>query len=76
MFTIPHIQNEVYHFEDKYYLYLRFDNYYTEDEQDDMVSHVLEYGEESDISIHRIREYGKVIIAEDGLETLRKKFLS
>ncbi|MDA3129134.1 adaptor protein MecA [Aliibacillus thermotolerans] len=76
VFTIPHIQNEVYHFEDKYYLYLRFDNYYTEDEQDDMISHVLEYGEESDISIHRIREYGKVIIAEDGLETLRKKFLS
>ncbi|MDQ0298832.1 adapter protein MecA 1/2 [Salibacterium salarium] len=68
------VQNEVYHFEGTYYLYLKFDNQYTEDEQDDMVSHVLEYGEESDVSIFRIREYGKTVVGSNGLETLRESF--
>ncbi|MFD2705058.1 adaptor protein MecA [Salibacterium lacus] len=68
------VQNEIYHFEGTYYLYLMFDNQYTEDEQDDMVSHVLEYGEESDVSIFRIREYGKTVAAASGLETLRDTF--
>ncbi|MFB5661406.1 adaptor protein MecA [Alteribacillus sp. HJP-4] len=73
-FVAENIKNEVYHFEGKYYLYFLFDNTYTEEVQDDMVSHVLEYGEESDVSIHRIREYGKTIIDEKGLETLRTNF--
>ncbi|RSL31040.1 adaptor protein MecA [Salibacterium salarium] len=73
-FAPRQIQNEIYHFEGTYYLYLMFDNQYTEDEQDDMVSHVLEYGEESDVSIFRIREYGKTVVGSNGLETLRESF--
>ncbi|SDH71816.1 adapter protein MecA 1/2 [Alteribacillus persepolensis] len=73
-FVVEQVKNEIYHFEGTYYLYLMFDDYYSEDEQDDMVSHVLEYGEESDMSIHRIREYGKTIAKTDGLQTLRKNF--
>lgn len=73
-FLAENVQNEIYHFEGNYYLYLMFDDHYTEDEQDDMVSHVLEYGEESDVSIFRIREYGKTVAASKGLETLRENF--
>ncbi|MFB4165712.1 adaptor protein MecA [Alteribacillus sp. JSM 102045] len=73
-FYADNVQNEVYHFEGNYYLYLMFDNHYTEDEQDDMVSHVLEYGEESDVSIFRIREYGKSVVSSNGLQTLRENF--
>ncbi|SFE73629.1 adaptor protein MecA [Alteribacillus iranensis] len=73
-FAADHIQNEIYYFEGKYYLYLMFDDHYAEDEQDDMISHVLEYGEESDMSIYRIREYGKTIASSEGLQTLQDNF--
>ncbi|WP_240374875.1 adaptor protein MecA [Bacillus piscicola] len=73
-FTADNVQNEIYYFEGKYYLYLMFDNHYTEDEQDDMISRVLEFGEESDMSIFRIREYGKTIVAKDALSVIKENF--
>jgi adapter protein MecA 1/2 len=38
------------------------------------VSHVLEYGNESDLSIFRIREYGTTIASEYGLQTFNENF--
>ncbi|WP_100399646.1 adaptor protein MecA [Bacillus sp. FJAT-44742] len=73
-FDASYVKNEVYHFQGSYYLYLLFDNHYTEDEQDDMLSRVLEYGEESDVSIYRIREYGKTIVEENGLQVIKDNF--
>lgn len=73
-FDAKGVQNEIYFFENKYYLYLMFDNQYSEEHQDDMVSHVLEYGQESDVSIFRIREYGKTIVGEEGLSVIKSNF--
>ncbi|WP_100404841.1 adaptor protein MecA [Bacillus solitudinis] len=74
-FFVDDLENGLYHFEGRYYLHVLFnDETYNEDEQDDMLSQMLEYGFESDISIYRIKEYGKEIIAESALTNLRKAF--
>ncbi|KSU84860.1 adaptor protein MecA [Fictibacillus enclensis] len=66
--------NSLYHFENKYYLYVTFNPETTDREQDDLLSQLLEYGADSDASIHRIQEYGKQIIAEHALEEVSTHF--
>ncbi|OIJ10436.1 adaptor protein MecA [Anaerobacillus alkalilacustris] len=66
--------NALYHFENKYYLFVMFTDEFPEDEQDDILSQILEFGYESEITIHRIQEYGKEIIADEALQELRTKF--
>lgn len=74
-FVIDDVFNELYHFEGKYYLHVVFnDDRYDEDEQDDMLSQMLEYGFESDISIYLIKEYGKEIVANNALPFIRSSF--
>ena len=54
---------KLYSFEDKYYLYIEFpEEQYEENEIDDLLSILLEYGHETNVTIHRIEEYGKCII--------------
>ncbi|GAK05784.1 negative regulator of genetic competence MecA [Geomicrobium sp. JCM 19037] len=71
---LEHVQNEVYAMENTYYLHIVFDDYYDEDDQDNLLSRVLEYGHESDMSIHRISEYGKTVVSENGLQVLSTYF--
>jgi adapter protein MecA 1/2 len=74
-FFIDDLYNELYHFEGTYYLHVLFnDERYNEDEQDDMLSQMLEYGYESDLSIHRMKEYGKEIVKDNALPVIRKSF--
>jgi adapter protein MecA 1/2 len=74
-FFIDDLENELYHFEGRYYLHVLFnDEQYNEDEQDDMLSQMLEYGYESDLSIYRMQEYGKEIMPEFALKNLRTHF--
>ncbi|MCP8968312.1 adaptor protein MecA [Ectobacillus ponti] len=69
------ITNELYLFENRYYLYVEFDEtLHDEDEMDGILSVILEYGEESVLTIHRIQEYGKTIIREDALAVISKHF--
>ncbi|WP_096199059.1 adaptor protein MecA [Bacillus sp. FJAT-45350] len=69
------IENSLYHFEGKYYLYIVFqDDQYTEDEQDDMLSRILEYGYETEFTVHRMHEYGKQIIDGNAINTIRENF--
>jgi len=64
-----------YHFEGKYYLYTEFpEDLFEEDEIDDILSVLLEYGYETQITIHRVQEYGKEIISKDVFDELRKYF--
>lgn len=68
-------KSSLYSFENKYYLYVEFE----EEEMDEgfidnTLSVLLEYGVESSLTIHRIQEYGKEIIAEDVFNTIRKYF--
>ncbi|MFN7253138.1 MAG: adaptor protein MecA [Anaerobacillus sp.] len=67
-------QNALYHFSNRYFLFVMFTDEFPEEEQDNILSQILEFGYESEISIHRIQEYGKEIIAEEALQGLRKLF--
>ena len=69
------IFNSLYHFEGRYLLYIGFeDDRYTEEEQDDLLSQMLEYGFESQLSIHRVQEYGKEIMSSNALEQIKEYF--
>ncbi|WP_416828756.1 adaptor protein MecA [Ectobacillus polymachus] len=67
--------NELYTYEGRYYLYVEFDETLHEEEEIDVIlSILLEYGEESAMTIYRIQEYGKLIITENALETIHSHF--
>ena len=69
------IITRLYHFEGKYYLYTEFpEELLDEDEIDDILSILLEYGLETQVTIHRIQEYGKEIIAENVFSTIKEHF--
>ncbi|MDG5789134.1 adaptor protein MecA [Evansella sp. AB-P1] len=68
------VETALYHFQGVYYIYVTLDEKYSDEEQDDLLSRMLEFGYESDITIHRIEEYGKVIIEENALENIKANF--
>ncbi|HEY2421736.1 MAG TPA: adaptor protein MecA [Neobacillus sp.] len=70
------LMTKLYYFEGKYYLFTEFpeDIFEEEDEIDDILSILLEYGYETQLTIHRIQEYGKEIISENVFELIRKHF--
>ncbi|MCD8508554.1 MAG: adaptor protein MecA [Bacillus sp. (in: Bacteria)] len=68
------VKTSFHSFEGTYYIYVTLDEKYSDDEQDNMLSRMLEFGYESDITIHRIYEYGKEILKENALEQLRNSF--
>lgn len=68
------IHTSLYHYENTYFVYVMIDETHTDEEQDNMLSRMLEFGYESDITIHRIQEYGKTILEENALETINKQF--
>jgi adapter protein MecA 1/2 len=70
------ILTRLFAYENKYYLYVEFDEeIFSEDEIDDLLSILLEYGLESQLTIHRLEEYGKEVIEDNVFETLRKHFM-
>ncbi len=69
------IPTRLFSFENKYYLFVEFpEDLFTEDEVDDLLSILLEYGMETQVTIHRLEEYGNLIIAENVFEQLRTYF--
>ncbi|WP_377889583.1 adaptor protein MecA [Alkalihalobacillus sp. R86527] len=73
-FDADGVVNGLYNFEDRYYLHVVFDEALSEDDQDNRLSQLLEYGYESDLTVHRMQEYGKEILSEQALEQLRVHF--
>src|SRR4051794_30820375 len=72
---LDNLDTKLYHFDGKYYLYTEFpEDLYEEDEIDDILSILLEYGYETQLTIHRIQEYGKEIMAKDVFAEVRKYF--
>lgn len=73
--SLDSISTKLYSFENKYYLYVEFpEELFSEDDIDDMLSILLEYGQETQVTIYRIEEYGKLIIADHVFEQLRTYF--
>jgi adapter protein MecA 1/2 len=69
------ILTRLFAYDNKYYLYVEFDEEtFIEDEIDNLLSILLEYGNESQLTIHRLEEYGKEVINEDVFLTLRTHF--
>ncbi|CAM3663721.1 adaptor protein MecA [Mesobacillus zeae] len=70
------ISTSLFSFEGRYYLYVDFPEEEFEDEEeiDDLLSVLLEYGQESSVTIHRLEEYGKKIIEKDVFTVLREYF--
>lgn len=69
------INDRFYYHNNKYYLFVTFpDGYLSEDEQEDYISRILEFGEECLVTIHYLDEYGKLIIENDALKQIRQSF--
>lgn len=69
------IITKLFSFENKYYLYVEFpEDAYEEEEIDNVLSILLEYSDESSMTIHRLQEYGKLIIPEDVFATVSQYF--
>lgn len=69
------IETKLYSYEDRYYLYLKFpEELYDEEQMEDELSIFLEYAVESAYTVHRLDEYGKVIIPEDVFTIINQYF--
>ncbi len=72
---LDEVETKLFAYENKYYLYVKFhDEDSDEDQVEDVLSILLEYGYESVFTIHRLEEYGKKVIDEDVFNTLNKYF--
>ncbi|ADU93228.1 adaptor protein MecA [Geobacillus sp. Y412MC52] len=68
------LSNRLFQFEGRYYLFVEFDERYTEQEVDNMLSLLLEYGSDSQLTIYRLEEYGTEIMGDNALETIKTYF--
>ncbi|PKR78348.1 adaptor protein MecA [Halalkalibacillus sediminis] len=67
--------DRLYAHDDIYYLYASFpEGYLSEDEQEDYISQLLEFGEESSFTVHYLMEYGNSIFTDEALKEVRSKF--
>ncbi|WP_077297306.1 adaptor protein MecA [Virgibacillus pantothenticus] len=65
----------LYHYNDTYYLYMEFsEEDLEEEEQENMISKVFEFGNDTDITIHVLSEYGKIIFDRNTFSEVRSHF--
>lgn len=68
-------EETLYHYNDTYYLYMEFSHDVLDDhKQEDIISQVLEFADDSDISVHLLEEYGKKILETDTFSQVRTYF--
>jgi adapter protein MecA 1/2 len=72
--TVSDVKNDLYVLDNMYYLDITFDESMEAKLQDDILSQMLEYGEETPVTIHRVQEYGKLLIEDDALAELKGHF--
>lgn len=69
------ILDRLYHYENRYVLLVQFDDIYLDDDQqDNIVSRLKEYGQRANVTVHLLQEYGKVIFADNALENTKQFF--
>ncbi|MFC7321221.1 adaptor protein MecA [Halobacillus campisalis] len=69
------LDDALYHFESAYYLYIQFnDENMSDNEQENILSQLMEFGHESSVTIYRLQEYGKSIFAEQALQQVKEHF--
>lgn len=74
---VEHLNSDLYVFENAYYMYIVFDeNGATHSDEwiENMKSQILEYGQTSRLTIHRLQEYGKCLMENNAFQQLKKHF--
>jgi adapter protein MecA 1/2 len=66
--------NHLYSLDQNYFLYIEFDDEVIDEEIENTLSIILEYGLESKVTIHRLEEYGNVIAKDHALNVIKKHF--
>lgn len=67
---------KLYTFENVYYLFVEFEeDLFEENDIENILSLLLEYGVETQITVHRLEEYGKAVMNEKVFSNVRKYFL-
>ena len=64
---------KLFYYDDRYYLYIEMEPE-TFEHQEDILSQVLEYSNESDVTYHVLSEYGNIIFQKDVFSNIRKYF--
>lgn len=65
----------LYHYKDKYYLYVEFNSENETDiNRDDLISKIYEFATPTNVTIHLLDEYGKKIFEENVFEKIREIF--
>ncbi|ENH96180.1 adaptor protein [Gracilibacillus halophilus YIM-C55.5] len=69
------MHDELYYYDGQYMLVTSYnEDELTDDEQEDLISQILEYGNESSVTMFIVQEYGKTIFEQDALEQTREYF--
>lgn len=69
------VMNQLYSFEGRYYLYVEFlEEHEMVHDLDNILSILLEYGNESPVTIHRLQEYGNQIMEQQALKQIKQYF--
>lgn len=69
------VMNQLYSFEGRYYLYVEFlEEHEMVHDLDNILSILLEYGNESPVTIHRLQEYGNQIMEKQALKQVKQYF--
>ncbi len=66
--------NHLYSLDQQYYLFIEFEDEVSDEEIENNLSILLEYGQESRVTIHRLEEYGNLIAKDHALTVIRKHF--
>lgn len=74
VYGLENVDLKLYSYKNIYYVFMRFLEDVEEEEVDNLLSILLEYGQETKITIHVLEEYGKTIIENNLMEELRKYF--
>lgn len=74
-FDHDQLATKLYAFENVYYLFVEFDeDLFEENDIENILSILLEYGVDTQLTVHRLEEYGKVIMKENVFENVRNYF--
>ncbi|MUV36515.1 Adapter protein MecA [Lentibacillus sp. JNUCC-1] len=72
---LNNVDNTLYHYNDHYYLYIGFDEEVMDDDvQEDIMSMMFEFSEDTQTTVHILEEYGKVIFDNNTFAQIRQHF--
>ncbi|WP_188455354.1 adaptor protein MecA [Virgibacillus oceani] len=68
-------EDSLFHYSNDYYLYIEFSqDILDEDTQEDLISQILEFGNDTDITIHFLEEYGKKVFENNTFSQVKSIF--